>query len=219
MSFLRRLCRSEAGGTAVEYALLGAIIGLGTLSALNKVRSSLNTNFQMIASSLNVVQRDTVYTTPTGTTYVRSVTVNPDGSMVITRTRQPDGLVEYTENYDKSGNLTSVKHLNSDGSYYADIFSKNSDGSYTVTNTNSNGTPGPTYNQAVTHQDGYDIVKRTFAAGDAATYGSVQVYVINANTQQSNATPDYNPNLLGQATRYPNGTVTSSGTVSATKYF
>ncbi len=218
MRFFRRLHRSQEGGTAVEYALLAAIIGLGLLSALNRVRTSLNGNFQMIASSLNVVQRDTVYTDTSGVAYVRSVTVNSDGSMTVTRSRQSDGFVAFTEQYDKNGNLTSLKHVNNDGTFYTDLFTKNTDGSYTVRNTNSNAPDGPTYNQSVVHQDGYDIVKRTFSAADAPTFGAVQVYVVNANTQQSNAAPDFNPNLVGQATKYPNGTVTGSGTVSAVKY-
>lgn len=48
---VRRLRRDD-GNVAIEYALLGAIVGLGTLSALKNLRGGINQNLNRASASL-----------------------------------------------------------------------------------------------------------------------------------------------------------------------
>lgn len=51
-----RVRRDSSGAAAIEYALLGAFIGLGILAALLSMRSSLNGDFKKVSQSIYVAQ-------------------------------------------------------------------------------------------------------------------------------------------------------------------
>lgn len=52
MRFLRNLRRAERGATAIEYALLAALISLALIAAFNNLGLSLVGIFETIANSI-----------------------------------------------------------------------------------------------------------------------------------------------------------------------
>jgi pilus assembly protein Flp/PilA len=52
LTFLRALWKSEAGATAIEYALIAALIALAAVSAMSTVGSHLSTVFNTVATHL-----------------------------------------------------------------------------------------------------------------------------------------------------------------------
>lgn len=51
-SFLRRLVDEESGATAIEYALIGTIIGIGIIVALNAWASAANGLFTFVSTTV-----------------------------------------------------------------------------------------------------------------------------------------------------------------------
>ncbi len=49
---LRRFCRSEDGPTAVEYAVMLALIVIVCLAAISSIGTNANTQFQNVSQSL-----------------------------------------------------------------------------------------------------------------------------------------------------------------------
>jgi Flp pilus assembly pilin Flp len=213
----KRFLGSDAGSASIEYALLAAIVGLGLTSVLNNTKNRLNDNFNSIAAKLNIDYEDRNVRL-NGINYNRSTKLNNDGSVTITMARLSDGHVEYTENYDRFGNLFLMKRTDFSGSYYDDRFSKNPDGSYTVSFSSNGGSATIEYNQKREHINGYDIITRTFSDADAPGTGKIQVYVIQGNTEESHAAPDLNPNLVGRSDLKIDGSIVSTGSALAEKY-
>jgi pilus assembly protein Flp/PilA len=52
MSILSFLMKDEAGATAIEYALITALISMVIISAATSVGQSLNSTFNSVASAL-----------------------------------------------------------------------------------------------------------------------------------------------------------------------
>ncbi len=53
-TLLKSFANSEAGATAIEYALIAAIVGIGIITALGNVRNELNNTFQTTVADLQV---------------------------------------------------------------------------------------------------------------------------------------------------------------------
>ena len=44
--------KDESGATAIEYALIAAIVGIGIIVALGNMKDQLNTTFDKVSSTL-----------------------------------------------------------------------------------------------------------------------------------------------------------------------
>ena len=51
-SLFQKFVQDESGATAIEYALVAAIIGVGIVAALGTLKTSLNTKFNSIGTSV-----------------------------------------------------------------------------------------------------------------------------------------------------------------------
>lgn len=213
----KRIVRSDAGSASIEYALLIAIVGLGLSSVLTNTKNRLSDNFNSIAAKLNIDYEDRNVRL-NGINYQRSTKINSDGTVTITMARVSDGHVEYTESYDRFGNLTLMKRTDISGSYYDDRFKKNPDGSYTVSFSFNGGADSIVYNQKRENINGYDVITRTFSDANAPSTGKIQVYVIEGNTEESHAAPDLNPKLIGRSDLKVDGSIVSTGYALAEKY-
>ena len=49
---VRRFLREETGATAIEYAVVAAILAIGVVGTLDNIRGSLSTTFNTISSDL-----------------------------------------------------------------------------------------------------------------------------------------------------------------------
>jgi len=45
--------KDESGATAIEYALIAAIVGIGIITALNSLKTQLNSTFTTVSSALS----------------------------------------------------------------------------------------------------------------------------------------------------------------------
>jgi pilus assembly protein Flp/PilA len=52
MSFFSRFMKDESGATAIEYALIAAIIGVGLITALQLLRNDITDAFNEIGNGL-----------------------------------------------------------------------------------------------------------------------------------------------------------------------
>lgn len=50
---LARFGKDESGATAIEYALIAAIVGIGIITALGSMKDELNETFEKVESSLS----------------------------------------------------------------------------------------------------------------------------------------------------------------------
>ncbi|MFO1173505.1 MAG: Flp family type IVb pilin [Hyphomicrobiaceae bacterium] len=48
-----RFGKDESGATAIEYALIAAIVGIGIITALGSMKDELNETFEKVESSLS----------------------------------------------------------------------------------------------------------------------------------------------------------------------
>ncbi len=87
---LFRRVRNESGAAAVEYALIAAIIGLGTLSTLRSLRTSLNNTYGQISGSIglaagHISRCDTAGAClPIGSDYAVGSVANPASASLFT---------------------------------------------------------------------------------------------------------------------------------------
>ena len=51
-SFIARFGKDESGATAIEYALIAAIVGIGIIAALQQVKTQLNATFGKVSTTL-----------------------------------------------------------------------------------------------------------------------------------------------------------------------
>jgi pilus assembly protein Flp/PilA len=52
MTIFSRFLKDQSGATAIEYALIAAIIGVGLITALGLLRNNINTAFNSIGNGL-----------------------------------------------------------------------------------------------------------------------------------------------------------------------
>jgi pilus assembly protein Flp/PilA len=52
MTFIKKLRRSEAGATAIEYGLIAALIAVAAIAAMQGLGSQLSTTFNTTSSSM-----------------------------------------------------------------------------------------------------------------------------------------------------------------------
>ena len=53
LNFLKNLHKEESGQDLIEYALIGLIVALGAIAGMGTLASSINAEFQKIASQLS----------------------------------------------------------------------------------------------------------------------------------------------------------------------
>lgn len=112
----------DLGGVAIEYSLIGAALGIGLISALVGVKSSLKTDFNRIGTAIYQTRLvsapavtstlvSTVATTVSGYPGTRMNYVNSDGTTRFTETiNDPSKLSQYQVSgqdvyFDANGNL------------------------------------------------------------------------------------------------------------------
>lgn len=49
---LTKFAKEESGATAIEYALIAAVVGIGIIAALQSLKTQLNATFAQTASDL-----------------------------------------------------------------------------------------------------------------------------------------------------------------------
>lgn len=113
-----RLSRDDRGNASIEYALLGAIVGLGIISSLNQLKRSLNVNYDKISYAIGqATQGDappkTVLKTVPATSYTdggrpvdQKWVYYTDGSMDLVRTPGAGAAPWFNTSvtyYDKNG--------------------------------------------------------------------------------------------------------------------
>ena len=50
--------KDESGATAIEYALIAAIVGIGIITALNTLKTQLNTTFTTVSNALTTANAE-----------------------------------------------------------------------------------------------------------------------------------------------------------------
>ena len=50
--------KDESGATAIEYALIAAIVGIGIITALNALKVQLNATFQTVSTALTTANAE-----------------------------------------------------------------------------------------------------------------------------------------------------------------
>ena len=50
---LKNFANDQSGATAIEYALIAAIVGIGIITALNSLKTQLNATFTQVSSDLS----------------------------------------------------------------------------------------------------------------------------------------------------------------------
>ncbi len=219
----RRLRDDRSGAVAVEYALLGAFVALGIVSALVSTKVKLNDLLGLINIRFAVVQQQMANDTriPVSTVYgsyrsnnidFTTVSVSySDGSRVVTTTPVQQGLtfLQSVQNYNRSGVLTEAHYDYQGGVWGNDIYTYRADGSFDITNTTSSGDTF-VYNARNYDQDGYEIYARHMLSASRPLYlDAIQV------TDKSNPS---NPILVGEIIRNADGSISSSGKIDASKY-
>jgi len=48
----------ESGATAIEYALIAAIVGIGIITALNSLKTQLNATFNTVSTALTTANAE-----------------------------------------------------------------------------------------------------------------------------------------------------------------
>lgn len=52
-----RFGKDESGATAIEYALIAAIVGIGIIAALGTMKDQLNATFDTVSTSLETANQ------------------------------------------------------------------------------------------------------------------------------------------------------------------
>lgn len=53
-NLLKSFIESDSGATAIEYALIAAVVGIGIITALGNVKNELNNTFNTTVADLQV---------------------------------------------------------------------------------------------------------------------------------------------------------------------
>lgn len=152
-----RLRAARAGGVSIEYALLGAIVALGIIVALQSSRQSLNSNFDKVSYAISkatpavekparvVASTRTESVGLNGTQLYRAYTTYTDGTQSMVQTNGNNAAMGWSVadyEYDTAGNATSVSVKNPDGSFqYSQTIEAVRQGVSVSTITDSTGQP------------------------------------------------------------------------------
>lgn len=138
------LNRDERGAIAIEYALIGAIVGLGIITSLVSTKRSLNTAYDKISFQMGnsvssgpaaarvVASTATSSYSLNGIVLTQTYTTYTDGTKSMVQTNSNPavsgfGVVDYQ--FDKTGNVISSYVRNPDGSFqYSDTITPLRDG-------------------------------------------------------------------------------------------
>ena len=55
---LTKFAQEESGATAIEYALIAAIVGIGIITALNSLKTQLNATFNQVSTDLTTANAE-----------------------------------------------------------------------------------------------------------------------------------------------------------------
>jgi Flp pilus assembly pilin Flp len=219
--------RDHHGGVAVEYALLGAFLGLGVLAALIQTARNLNVRYDTVSYAIGqatpaVTAARTVLRVEAGTPYTdggrpvnQKIVYYSDGTHDLVRT-PPDTNKWFTSgilSYDASGMLVKNVYTNASGdSYTQDI-------SYLGPNTSmvswtGTGSCNCIYRSAVSYDGQPDgstnvIYKNNFVSV-AASGGSVDPSMYSQQTVVYNSSASF-WNYVGDVTTSMNGVTTNNG--------
>ena len=50
--------KNDSGATAIEYALIAAIVGIGIITALNSLKTQLNATFNLVSTDLTTANAE-----------------------------------------------------------------------------------------------------------------------------------------------------------------
>lgn len=218
---LHRALRSREGGVAIEYALLGAIVGLGVLSGLRGVRNNLTTNYDLITLALQRVATDTSGTrkeisrdnpftyTSNGQTINQIWVRYDDGSSALIRT-SPDPNSWFKQIYydfGKDGLNHGATVTRSNNSVYQENYEYVRDGVIAVSYS-ENGSAHTYLQQQIDLGGGYYGYRQTMTSTNIQSDWS-SGYVVNYYGPDSKG--NYVENSVGARYTYPNGQVVNSG--------
>jgi len=57
-NLLAKFAKEESGATAIEYALIAAIVGIGIITALNSLKTQLNATFNQVSTDLTTANAE-----------------------------------------------------------------------------------------------------------------------------------------------------------------
>jgi len=57
-NLLANFTKDESGATAIEYALIAAIVGIGIITALNSLKGQLNATFTQVSTDLSTANAE-----------------------------------------------------------------------------------------------------------------------------------------------------------------
>ena len=218
---LRQLAGAERGNASIEYALLGAIIGLGMISGLRTLKNGMNTNFDRITLQIQRVNNDTSGTRKETSRDGQSSYISngqqidqvwiryDDGSSQLLRTSPDPNSWFKTIYYDfgKDGINHGAYVTRSNGATYSETYEYIRDGVINVNYTE--GTQTHNYLQEqINLGGGYygyrQTMNSTNIAGDWTSGYAVNYYGNNAQGQ-------YVENSIGSRYTYQNGTTANYG--------
>jgi Flp pilus assembly pilin Flp len=221
---LRRLRAANGGAAAIEYALLGAVVALGIVAALLSTKTNLNDLLSLINIRFGKVHTEMangtrkVVSVTNGTSMLNNATlgtvttVYDDGSKDVVFNNSDYTKVNFqtrTYSYGADGKIQNALFNYPGGGFDNDVYNHRQDGSFDITNTNGQGDTF-IYNAKTTIVDGYSVYTKHMIQESRPLYqDSVTV---------SDISNPNNPVAVGYATRNPDGTISLSGTVDATKY-
>jgi Flp pilus assembly pilin Flp len=218
---LRALSRGDRGNASIEYALLGAIVGLGMISGLRTLKNGLNTNYDRITLAIQRVNNDTSGTRKETsrdsnfTYYSNGQRIDQvwirydDGSSALLRT-SPDPNSWFQQIYydfGKDGINHGAYVTRSNGSTYSETYETVRDGVVNINYTEGSVTHNYLQEQ-INLGNGYygyrQTMNSTNIAGDWASGYVVNYYGNDANGQ-------YVENNVGSRYTYANGQTVNYG--------
>ena len=219
--FLRRLAGAERGNASIEYALLGAIVGLGMISGLRTLKNGMNTNFDRITLQIQRVNNDTsgsrkeIRRDPEASYMTNGLKVDQvwirydDGSSQLLRTSPDPNSWFKTIYYDfgKDGVNHGATVTRTDNSVYSENYEYIRDGVVNVSTTD-----GPNkynYIQEYTNLGGgYHGYRQTMNSSNVPGAWAT-AYIVNYTGVDANG--QYFENSYGSRVTYANGQVVNSG--------
>lgn len=216
--------RDERGGVSVEYALLGAFLGLGLLAVLTSTKGSLRDSLALTGTKISGVSVEmskgmrVVASVVTGTAMQNNATLSTvtttytDGSVDVQATNTDYTKLNFNTrltSYGPDGTTQSVRYNYPNGNFDLDVYAYRADGSVDITNSNAAGDLF-VYNAKTVMQDGYSLYEKHMLSASRPLYiDQIQV---------SDVSNPSNPVVLGSATRAADGTVTTTGSTAYAKY-
>ncbi len=220
----RRVIRDTCGGTSVEYALLGAFLGLGIIASLTGTKSMLRDSLALTASKIAGASLESAKGLRTVASVTNSTAMENNATLSVVTTRYSDGSVDVTAtNTDftklifssrttstgPDGKTQTVLYNYPNSNYDLDVYAYRPDGSFDITNTNAKGDKY-VYNAKTVIQDGYSVYMKHMISQSQPLYQD--------QIQVSDISNPANPVSVGTATRGPDGTITTSGASFVAKY-